>query len=332
MTVDAVSTESGSASASDDWTTVNGISNTSYTLSGLTAKTFYLVQVQAAKDEWTSDWKFTSFTTTETPGIVLANNADNSSVLTNNIGQTVNVTLADRTLYKDGSWNTLCLPFAVSDFTGTPLEGATVKTLKSSDFDNNSGKLTLNFGNSSDDNLTSIQAGTPYIVKWAEGEDIENPIFNNVTISDATAATSTPSYEYVDFIGTYSPVPIYEDGDEKHNLYLGSGNRIFYPHAAFTINSCRAYFKLKNGLTAGTPSSASGVRSFTLNFGDSEASGIMDAEANSSKATGRRDSGNPFTLHSSLKEGWYTLDGRRLNGKPTTRGIYVNNGRVINIK
>jgi len=26
---------------------------------------------------------------------------------------------------------------------------------------------------------------------------------------------------------------------------------------------------------------------------------------------------------------WYTLDGRQLNGKPTTRGIYINNGRKV---
>ena len=26
---------------------------------------------------------------------------------------------------------------------------------------------------------------------------------------------------------------------------------------------------------------------------------------------------------------WYTLDGRRLNGKPTTKGIYINNGKKI---
>ena len=30
--------------------------------------------------------------------------------------------------------------------------------------------------------------------------------------------------------------------------------------------------------------------------------------------------------------GWYTLDGYRLNGKPTTSGIYVNNGRRVVIK
>ena len=31
-------------------------------------------------------------------------------------------------------------------------------------------------------------------------------------------------------------------------------------------------------------------------------------------------------------EAWYTLDGRRLNGKPTTKGVYINNGKTIIIK
>jgi hypothetical protein len=29
---------------------------------------------------------------------------------------------------------------------------------------------------------------------------------------------------------------------------------------------------------------------------------------------------------------WYTLDGRRLNGKPTKKGIYINNGRKVVIR
>ena len=29
---------------------------------------------------------------------------------------------------------------------------------------------------------------------------------------------------------------------------------------------------------------------------------------------------------------WYSLDGRRLSGKPTQKGIYINNGRKIVIK
>ena len=31
-------------------------------------------------------------------------------------------------------------------------------------------------------------------------------------------------------------------------------------------------------------------------------------------------------------EAWYTLDGKRLNAKPNTKGIYVNNGKKVVIK
>ena len=330
-------------SSTSEWTTVEGITDTSYTLSGLMPSTSYIVQVQSVKDERLSDWRSTTFTTINPIDIQLANAGDNRQVISDNKGKGCNVTLAGRTLYKDGSWNTLCLPFAVSNFTGTPLEGATVMTLSTSSFAG--GELTLEFTGAS-----SIVAGQPYIVKWNDQAaggviggnngtvtntyntgsvdsqgNLVDPVFSNVTISDATANAETT---WVDFIGTTSPVSIYEGSDKKTNLYLGSGDKIYYPtRENFTINSCRAYFQLKNDLTAGEPSPSGDteggfVRSFTLNFGDSEASGIMDAEANSS----------PFTLHSSLKEGWYTLDGRRLNGKPTTLGIYVNNGRIINIK
>ncbi|MBR1791244.1 MAG: hypothetical protein IJ754_05780 [Bacteroidaceae bacterium] len=31
-------------------------------------------------------------------------------------------------------------------------------------------------------------------------------------------------------------------------------------------------------------------------------------------------------------DAWYTLDGRRLNGRPTQRGVYVNNRKKVVIK
>ena len=31
-------------------------------------------------------------------------------------------------------------------------------------------------------------------------------------------------------------------------------------------------------------------------------------------------------------DGWYTLDGRKLSGKPTAKGIYVNNRHKVVIK
>ena len=66
-------------------------------------------------------------------------------------------------------------------------------------------------------------------------------------------------------------------------------------------------------------SGSQSARSLTMVF--DEASGIESAEADSSL----------FTLHSSLST-WFTLDGRRLQAKPTAPGIYVNNGKKVVIK
>ena len=31
-------------------------------------------------------------------------------------------------------------------------------------------------------------------------------------------------------------------------------------------------------------------------------------------------------------DAWYTLDGRRMEGKPSTKGIYINNNKKVIIK
>jgi hypothetical protein len=30
--------------------------------------------------------------------------------------------------------------------------------------------------------------------------------------------------------------------------------------------------------------------------------------------------------------GWYTLDGRKMNGRPAQKGVYINNGRAVVVK
>ena len=41
--------------------------------------------------------------------------------------------------------------------------------------------------------------------------------------------------------------------------------------------------------------------------------------------------GSEFVVNG-RSEHWYTLDGRRLNGKPTKKGLYINNGNKVVIK
>lgn len=48
--------------------------------------------------------------------------------------------------------------------------------------------------------------------------------------------------------------------------------------------------------------------------------------------TGIKAIENDKTAESLETGNWYTLDGRRLNGKPTKKGIYIVNGHKVAIK
>ena len=246
-------------------------------------------------------------------------------MLSGSAGQVANVTLADRTLYRDGDWNTLCLPFAISRFAGTIFEGATVMMLSTdgTGFDATTGTLTLNF-----EPATAIEAGKPYIVKWTKAEgydeasadtrDVKNPVFSGVQIKNIAPATTafTSTDGKVTFTGTFSPVAL--TPDDKSNLFLGTANTLYYPNAAnnddgnYYVNACRAYFHVN------LSGQANGVRAFRLNFDDDESTGFVSI----SKESGSQGAA----------DGWNTFDGRKLNGKPSRAGVYINSGVKVVIK
>ena len=82
--------------------------------------------------------------------------------------------------------------------------------------------------------------------------------------------------------------------------------------ADLTVKSCRAYFELD----ADVPVSHN-APSIVIDYGD--ATGILSIDH------------SPLTIdHSS--GAWYTLDGRKLDGKPAKKGVYINKGRQVVIK
>ena len=134
--------------------------------------------------------------------------------------------------------------------------------------------------------------------------DIVNPTFTNVTITAAEPVNINAGD--ITFAGTYDPITIGSDGDETM-LYLASGNKLYWPNGAMKINAFRAYFQL---------SVSSNVRGFSMNFLDNEeVTGIKSVNGS------RYDS-----------DAWYTLDGRKLSGKPAKGGMYINNGRKLVVK
>ena len=269
--------------------------------------------------------------------LILYNGIDNTAIIDAATNSVFNVTLKNRTLYKDGKWNTLCLPFNVETISNSPLAGATIMELDTegkykqdnnvwtqandgthkTGFNASSGTLYLFFKTAE-----SIVAGKPYIIKWDNSSGtIDSPTFSDVTIISNTTSGVTSDDGYVTFKGGYNVKSI--TGVDQSILFLGSGNNVYYPSAAMNINAFRAYFQLNKGLTAGEPYSPEsgtgngGVRSFALSFGDNETSSIENVQC------------SMFNVQSEV---WYTLDGRKLGGKPTARGIYVNSGRKVVVK
>ena len=254
--------------------------------------------------------------------ISLADNANNGEVLSaydGKIAQTV--TLQGRKLYKDGDWNTLTLPFGLDDLSGTPLQGGTLVELDTegtydtdkTGFDPNSGTLYLYFKEA-----TAIEAGKPYLVKWTTtGEDIVNPTFSNVTISNISSDVTSDDGK-VSFIGNYSPKTL--TGGDASNLYLGSGNQLYWPSSDRTMNAFRGYFHVyldENG--------ESQARSIKLNLDN-----ITGIEAVQGSSTS--EAAEPITRFKVQGEGTaYNLSGQRVTND--YKGIVIKGGKkFFNIK
>ena len=240
--------------------------------------------------------------------IALNDNTNNETTITSSLSSANNILLARRTLYTDGYWNTLCLPFDIPAGADgrSPIAGATVMTLDSSSLSD--GTLTLNFTN-----VNTIEAGKPYIVKWSPEipGNLPDPVFLGARTSSNTTDVTT---EHVDFVGSCSPVTL--TGGNRSLLYLGGTNTLYYPNADMTIGACRAYFRLKDGLVLDELSGGSAsVRAFILNF---------DGKVKSTDISTHRAATAP--------DGIYTPDGRRLPGMPTAKGLYILNGKKIIIK
>ena len=245
--------------------------------------------------------------------VTLQDNADNRSAIASVTSALANVTLAGRTLYKDNSWNTLCLPFNMTAEQVTEqlapkslmeLDTEGIYDGKQTGFNASTGELYLYFKTA-----TSIEAGKPYIVKWDNGSNIVNPQFHYVTIS--STAPHFISFNGGKFCGIYSPTDIYSSDHDKY--YLGTDNQLNYPDAegmtSFTVNAFRAYFDLSDNKGAK-------IRGFVLNFGQDDADDI--------KAITPSQKGDA--------DGWYTLSGLLLTEKPVQRGIYISKGKKIFVK
>lgn len=241
------------------------------------------------------------------------------------------VTVEGRTLYKDGSWNTLCLPFNVT-IGSSVLAGATVMELDVSTegYVHPTGiegtVLYLNFRE-----VDEVVAGRPYLIKWMEGDELVNPSFANVTIQTTSPAGITSKDGNVSFLGSFSSKKVGAQGDNTL-LYLGMGNTLYYPATSMSIGALRAYFQLNNNYVAAEPEEEEDgkevegadvggaaprifINDFRLNFGD-EATAIHRMDA----------------ARFSRTDHYYDLSGRRVAADHVATGFYIGDGKKVFIR
>ena len=224
--------------------------------------------------------------------ITLDENSDNIVEAAEN----VNVTLK-RTFYKDGEWNTLCLPFAVAD-AKTAFEGAELREVDTK----NSNGNTIVFKEA-----TAIEAGKPYLIKWAN--------------SSAAAVNVEKKFEGVTLVAAATPVEVNNGGISFNGFYkmteanelgasvaaIGAGNKLFKVTEG-KMKGFRAAFVLNSNAQ---PSAIKLVI-------DGTATGIEDLVIDGVKANGR-----VYNLN-----GQYV--GNSLNGLQP--GLYIQNGKKIVVK
>ena len=164
--------------------------------------------------------------------------------------RTQDYALMNRTLYKDGYFNTICLPFDVNSIAASPLAGAEIYTFDGGRVvDTGSGnELQLQLSPLTGDQLGK---GVPYMLRWTSGDDLSFLIFDNIIWGTGSDAGQTGDAK-VTFHGFY-PVTQIEELNH-YNLFLGADDVLYWPKSDGTsMRGFRAYWLVDHSQPSPAP-------------------------------------------------------------------------------
>lgn len=204
------------------------------------------------------------------------------------------------------TWSTICLPFDMSEEQVKAAFGDDVEladfTEWSSEEDDEGNIVEIEIGFAE---IAEIEANHPCLIKVSS--PIEEFTLDGIDIvvdEEPMVQVGKKKAERGYLMGTYvanTTVP-------EYNLFLNN-NLFWYSTGLTTMKAFRAYFELADVLTEVEEANAK-VR---LVVGDDEASALNTISVGNVEADGV----------------WYTMDGRKLSGKPTEKGIYIVNGKKV---
>ena len=289
----------------------------------------------------------------------LPDGQDNRTLIELWDGMTVNVKLTGRTLYKDGEWNTLCLPLVSpgAQWLGTTELGKAlgydyeIKALTAEDRFNSAGQRYDMWAGHNEEDFpyqTGFNAetgelsiyfipsdrmypGAPYLIKWPKPDGyVAYDGTNAATCSDIVS----PTFNGVTIDKTMNDV-VSADGNLSFRgtydnryfpvanssiYFMGMNNTIYYPGPTAVVGPERAYFELSDPTAH--------VKGYAFNFGEDDVTAIAGAQTSSLNGQWSIVNGQSV----------YDLQGRKINGQSSMfnvqlpKGIYIVNGKKVLVK
>lgn len=200
----------------------------------------------------------------------------------------------NRTLVAN-KWNTLCVPFAISEeeIKANFGEGTLVEKLDAVNGN------TVNFADA-----TSIEAGVPYLIKPTVAGTTYT--FNGKEVS--ADAPKTEGNADVTFQGIYSPTDITNNGTVKAAGVTEDGKVLFVNPGSKT-KAFRCFFTISDN-TSITPA----MLKVSIKGVETAINSIVMGNSNATD------------------NAIYNLQGQRVNGNSLTKGIYIKNGKKFAVK
>ena len=235
------------------------------------------------------------------------------------------VTFGARTLKAD-TWYTMVLPFSVK---ATELVNAMVDEDENPVFTitnrlneaTKTGKLVFKL------EMKEIPANEPFLIKTAEDVNLSSVSFEDKFI-EYDATPESPAYDDNKLIGTYKNIKINCPLGSKMLKWLVNQEteKPATPGTYYNVNdwriprdyeapifACEAYLSENKEVTNDAHPTIITVEDF-------------DGQTTSIKTL------NTETMKAYVAEGWYTIDGIRLQSAPVEKGVYINNGKKVVIK
>ena len=258
---------------------------------------------------------------------VIIEDGNDKSVLTPVNLQTKNIAL--KRTFPKGKKQTVCLPFEPTEllnhgkvwqFTGISEEGGVKKAVMT---EVTSGPLSAN---------------TPYIFEATS--DVWSMTFGGSEVNISNAPKTAPDGQAFTFHGTYVKKHWdANDDDVKNGRIYGflmedsehdaTRKEGMFVKAKYNTNvrpfSC--YLKYNGELTGTETASTARRKALAEELPD-----VIEIEWKSAAEAPGEATGIDELRIKNLElrdEGWYSLDGRRLSGRPTAKGLYIHNGKLV---